>query len=96
MKLIFCQIILTLSVVACTSTSGVIPDGRDSYRIVHTGDTGFTNSNTLQKNAYGEASKFCRDKGKVVETKHLESKQARPMGGWPEATLIFRCITRNE
>jgi hypothetical protein len=79
---------------ACTSSSGITPDGSNSYRIVHTGDTGFTNSNTLQKNAYQEASDFCAKKGKVVETVNMESKQSRPFGGWPEASLLFKCVVR--
>lgn len=84
-----------LLITACTNTTGVIPDGKDSYRIMHSGDTGFTNSSTLQKNAYKEANEFCYNKGKVVETVKMDSKQARPLGGWPEATLIFKCVKRN-
>ncbi len=81
---------------ACTSSSGVIPDGKDSYRIMYTGDTGFTNSNTLQKNAYQEATVFCSKLGKIVETVNMESKQSRPLGGWPEASLLFKCVERSE
>ena len=88
-------IIVSAVLISCTSSSGVIPDGKDSYRIVHSGDTGFTNSNTLQKNAYKEAAEFCAGKGKVVETVNMEAKQARPLGGWPEASLLFKCVTRS-
>ena len=78
----------------CTTTTGVIPDGVDAYRVMHAGDTGFTNATTLQKNAYAEAQSFCGSKGQIVETVKMDSKQARPFGGWPEATLIFRCVNR--
>lgn len=90
-RFIFFALILS----GCTSSSGVIHDGKDAYRIMHTGDTGFTNSGTLQKNAYNEASAFCREKGKIVETITMDSKQSRPIGGWPEATLIFKCTERS-
>ena len=80
----------------CTSSSGVIPDGKDAYRIMHTGDTGFTNSGTLQKNVYKEASSFCKEQAKIVETIIMDSKQSRPLGGWPEANLLFKCINRNK
>jgi hypothetical protein len=63
---------------------------------MHTGDTGLTNSNTLQKDAYKEASDFCAQKGRVVETVSMESKQSRPLGGWPEASLLFKCVERAE
>ena len=88
--------VMVILLSSCTSSSGVIPDGSDAYRINHSGSTGFTNSNTLQKNAYEEATEFCAKKGKVVETINMESKQARPLGGWPEAALLFKCIERNE
>lgn len=83
-----------ITLTACTSSSGIMVDGADSFRVAHTGDTGFTNSNTLQKNAYQEASTFCAKKGKVVETINMESKQSRPLGGWPEASLLFKCVVR--
>ena len=78
----------------CTTSSGVMLDGKDSYRVMHTGDTGFTNSNTLQKSAYEEATSYCSIKGRVIETVNMESKQARPFGGWPEASLLFKCVER--
>ncbi len=90
----FAILSVSLLLAACTSSSGVIPDGKDAYRVVQTGDTGFTNSNTLQKNAYKEASYFCANKGQVVETLNVESKQARPLGGWTEANLWCRCVNR--
>ncbi len=89
-------VILTLLISGCTSSSGVIPDGRDAFRISHPGDTGFTNSNTLQANAYKESSAFCAVKGKVVETLKMETKQAQPMGGWTDASLWFRYVNRAE
>lgn len=88
-------ILLALLITGCTNSSGIIPDGKDAYRVMWTGDTGFTNSGTLQKNAYKEASSFCMGKGKVLETVTMDSKQSRPLGGWPEATLIFKCAERN-
>jgi len=88
--------VVSAILVACTASSGIILDGKDSYRVVHTGDTGFTNSNTLQKKAYDEAAIFCAEKGKVVETVNMESKQSRPLGGWPEASLLFKCVIRSE
>lgn len=86
--------LLLIVISGCTTSSGVMLDGKDSYRVMHTGDTGFTNSSTLQKNAYKEAASYCSSKGRTVETVRMESKQARPFGGWPEASLLFKCIDR--
>lgn len=86
--------ILMFLLVACTKSTGIIHDGRGAYRVMLSGDTGFANSGTLQKNAYREAAAFCSKENKIVETIELKSKQARPLGGWPEATLWFRCVNR--
>jgi hypothetical protein len=91
-----CVFPLAITLSACTTSSGIIPDGTDSYRLTHTGDTGFTNSNTLRKNAYKEASVYCSEREMVVETVNIDSKQARPLGGWPEASLLFKCVKRKD
>ncbi len=77
---------------AFAGNTGVIPDGPDSYLIMRTGKTGFVSSSSLQKKAYEEASEFCQAKSLVMQTISMESQRARPFGGFPEATLRFRCI----
>jgi len=82
------------SLAACVSTSGVVPDGPDGYRISGAGRTGFSSSAAMQQRNYEEATVHCARMGKVVETLGADSKQARPLGGWPEANLHFRCVDR--
>jgi len=60
----FAILLVSLLLTACTSSSGVIPDGKDAYRVVQTGDTGFTNSNTLQKMLIKKPRTFARIKDK--------------------------------
>ncbi|QSX77805.1 SHOCT domain-containing protein [Agrilutibacter solisilvae] len=83
-----------LPCVALAGNTGVIPDGPDSYLIMRTGKTGFVSSSSLQKKAYEEASSFCTEKSQVMETISMDSKAARPFGGFPEATLRFRCVIK--
>ena len=71
-------------------------DGPAAYRIMVVGDTGFSSSGSLQMKVYKQATEFCAEKKLVMETIAAESKQARPLGGWPEATLRFRCVKRVE
>jgi len=78
----------------CGSYSGVQPDGPDSYRIVSEAGTGFVSSGKVQNRNYKEAADFCAKQGKVVETQRTESKQSRPLGGFPEASLYFKCVDR--
>ena len=70
----------------------VVPDGADGYRIMLVGKTGFRSSGTLQRRAYEQAAAHCASKSLVMESISMESKQARPFGGWPEATLRFKCV----
>lgn len=81
---------------SCVSTSGVVPDGADGYRIAAEGRTGAQTSGKLQGRNYDQAAAFCADRGKVVETLDSDSKQSRPFGGYPEANLRFRCVDRSE
>lgn len=86
--------VLAVALAGCVSSGGIQPDGPDGYRLVKVGKTGFSSSGTMQNENYQEASDFCSKQGKVVETISQDSKQARPMGGYPEAHLRFRCTAR--
>ena len=87
-------VLLALS--ACVSNSGVVADGADGFRIMASGDTGLTSSAKLTERVYAQASAHCAATGRAVETLDLQTKQARPMGGYPEAILRFRCVSRTE
>lgn len=90
-------IALTLALLcpaAFAGNTGVISDGPDSYLIMRTGKTGFVSSSSLQKKAYEEATEFCQAKSLVMQTISMESQRARPFGGFPEATLRFRCVSQ--
>lgn len=87
---------LAMCVAGCVSNPGVIADGPDAYRIMAVGSTGFTSSGSMQAKVYEQATAYCAGKGLTMETINMDSKQARPMGGYPEATLRFKCVTRTE
>lgn len=89
-------IALCAALAACSSNSGIVQDGPDAYRIAVVGGTGFANSGAMQEKTYADATAFCSEKGKVVETIDSESKQAKAFGGFPEASLRFRCVDRKE
>jgi hypothetical protein len=76
-------------------TSDVVPDGVDSYRVMLVAKTGFASSGSLQKKAYAQANEFCAAKSLLMETISMDSKRSRPLGGFPEATLRFRCVNEN-
>ena len=86
-------IALLVPVAALAGNTGVISDGPDSYLIMRTGKTGFVSSSSLQKKAYEEATAFCTERTLIMETISMNAKAARPLGGFPEATLRFRCVS---
>ena len=90
----FAATLFPLILASCVTSSGIQPDGADAYRIMAAGKTGFSSSASMKSGLYEKASAFCGDKGQVVETLEQTSQQARPLGGFPEATLRFRCVNR--
>lgn len=87
---------MTAALAGCGSYSGVQPDGPDSYRIVSEAGTGFVSSGKVQNKNYREAAEYCAKSGKVVQTINTESKPSRPLGGFPEASLYFKCVSKAE
>jgi len=75
----------------CTTTSGVIADGPDTYTIIEAGKTGFTSSADLKIRAYQKASAFCS--GKAASLTTIDEKETRGgvLGKFPEAQIRFRC-----
>jgi hypothetical protein len=93
-KPIFVALLLLLS--GCVANPGIVPDGPDAYRIMAVGSTGFTSSGSMQMKIYQQATDYCATKGLVAETLATDSQQAHPFGGYPEATLRFRCVVRDQ
>jgi hypothetical protein len=85
-----------LLIASCATTPTVQPDGPDGYRLSARGKSGMVNSTKLQEENYRIATEHCAKQDKVVETIAADSKQARPLGGFPDASLRFRCVTRSE
>lgn len=90
----FLIIAAAVAVGGCASNSGIVPDGTDAYRISVVGGSGFTSSGSLKAKSYKQATDFCAQKGLTVETIANDTKQARPLGGFPESDLRFRCVKR--
>ena len=95
MKYLLILVVALSPCAALAGNTGVIPDGPDSYLIMRTGKTGFVSSSSLQKKTYEEASAFCTEKALVMTTISMDSKASRPFGGFPEATLRFRCVSQS-
>ena len=89
-KLIFLALILT----GCSSTSGVIPDGKDSFVVIVSGGHRFTSSSEMKIDAYKEANAHCKKADKNIETIAERSIQSGVLTNTSEAELKFKCIAQ--
>nr|WP_214694318.1 hypothetical protein [Variovorax paradoxus] len=72
-------------------TTGVVPLSDGLQKITHQGNGAWVSTEHLKVAAVQEADQFCTRSGKrvrVIDTKHT---MARPLGGWPEAEVLFKC-----
>jgi len=87
-NIIFTVLFLT----GCTTYSGIIQDGKDSYIVIVSGATRFSSSSDLKINAYKEANVFCKKSDKQLETISERTIQAGVLSNSAEAELKFKCI----
>lgn len=85
-------LLLALLLAGCASSSGVIPDGKDSFIIIASGGHRFTSASDLKIDAYKEANAHCKKQDKQIETIAERSIQAGVLTNSSEAELKFKCI----
>lgn len=70
-------------------TTGVVPLSDGLFKVTHQGGSFMVPTSTLKTQAVAEANSSCAPKrARVIDVKET---QAKPMGGWPEAEVLFRC-----
>lgn len=70
-------------------TTGVVPLSDGLAKVTHQGGSFLVPTSTLKTQAIAEANASCTPKkARVIDVKET---QAKPMGGWPEAEVLFRC-----
>jgi len=70
-------------------TTGVIPLSDGLKKVTRQGQIFFIPTATLKTEAIAEANASCAPKqARVIDVKETQS---RPMGGWPEAEVLFKC-----
>ena len=74
-----------------TPTSGVVPLSDGLHKITHQGSSGFVRVDQLKTAAIQEADSYCSRDRKRVRVVDVTQREARPLGGWPEAEILFRC-----
>lgn len=86
-------VILVIVLSGCASvSSGVIPDGKDSYTVVVSQGRSSASAGDLKAIAYKDAGAFCKKDHKRIETISEKVVQAGLLSDTAEADLRFKCI----
>lgn len=91
MKLIAPFICIALAACA-TPTTGVVTLGDGIQKVTRSTNAGvFYDAQQLKAEAAQEATEFCAKAGKQYRLVDITQRPPRPLGGWPEAEVLFRC-----
>lgn len=84
-------LILALLSGCAVPTTGVVPRGDGLYTVTRQGDGGWITPYQLTSKALAEAGQYCDTKKKSIKVVYSKELPARPLGGWPESEVLFKC-----
>ena len=93
LKLIFLSVLF----VGCSTTSNIVPIGKDTFLISKEQTTGFQGLGTMKADIIGEANKYCSSQGKVMEI--VSTSDSQPpfiLGNYPRSEINFMCLSTND
>ncbi len=88
---------LGIFLVGCTTVSGVVPIGKDTFMLSRQAGTGFAGLGNLKADACREASKFCTKQGKLLQVVYTsESQPPYILANFPRVEVQFMCLDAND
>jgi hypothetical protein len=81
------------ALVGCAAVTPVVQTGPDSYMIAAHGTMGYSSGPAQKAKAFEEASAYCKQSGKVIETIDATDTAAGTFGKISSAEVHFRCVT---
>jgi hypothetical protein len=88
----FTLLAAVLALAGCaTPTTGIVRLSDGLHKVAHQGGAAWVSTASLKTAAISEAGAFCRASGKAVRVVDVKETQARPLGGWPESEVLFKC-----
>lgn len=72
-------------------TTGIQPLPEGLHKVAHQGNGAWVTTESLKLAATKEAQGYCAKSGKTVRVIDVKQIPARPLGGWPEAEVLFKC-----
>jgi hypothetical protein len=91
MRLPAALLVCLLATACATPTSGVVPLSDGLNKVTHQGSSGLVGTDQLKTAAIQEADGYCARGRKRVRVVDVTQRGARPLGGWPEAEVLFKC-----
>ncbi len=80
----------------CTTSSGVVPMGQDTYMISRT-EKGFRGSSSKVKaEALKEANEYCAGQGKVLLLTKTDQRDMVPFKSDAQAEVQFMCLSQGD
>jgi hypothetical protein len=91
-------LVLTGLLIGCASTTtGVVPMGRDTYMIAKEQGSGFPGLGTMKGEIITEAVQFCAKQGKEFQI--ISTKETQPpyiLGNYPRSEIEFMCLNAGD
>jgi hypothetical protein len=85
--------IISLTMCACASHTGVVPMGQDTFMIAKQQATGFPGLGNMKAELIAEASRHCASLGKEIQI--ISTHETQPpyiFGNYPRSEIQFMCL----
>ena len=94
-KAVFLTTLVALGLVSCASTTtGIVPMGRDTYMIAKEQGSGFPGLGTMKGEIITEGVQFCQKQGKEFQiTATKETQPPYILGNYPRSEIEFMCLS---
>jgi len=96
MKKLFLLMISLLVLAGCTTKSGVVSGGPDTYLVTHQAKTNFTNLDNLKAGTLQEATEYCLSQNKNIRVVKTSVSPPKIFGNLPRASVQFMCLEKKD
>lgn len=89
--------VLTATLGACASHTGVVAMGKDTFMIAKQQATGFPGLGNMKAEIIAEGSSYCASQGKEFQL--VNSSETKPpyiLGNYPRSEIQFMCLVIND
>ena len=84
------------ALVGCTSNTGILPAGPDTYTLTARAAPILGGSDAAQSSALNEANEFCQAKGRVFVPNNMAQQAGMPNQRATGYSVTFRCLLPND